>query len=159
MNHVKTRVIILSLLLAGLTMGGEHMKDLTAYLMFSGDCRQALQFYADCLDGEITRIQTVGESPLASQVPDEFKDRVFDAHFVADGIRFQASDDQPGNPVSKGTNFALLVRFDTLGEFERAYQCLQQGGQVIMPFDESQEGPKFAMVADSFGIQWMLTNN
>ena len=122
------------------------MKQAIPYLMFSGNCREALTFYADCLGGEITSLQTAGESPL--DVPDGMADRVFDSEFRADNLRFKASDDMPGHEVTAGSNFALFVTFDDRTEQKRAFNNLAEGGHVQFPLDNN-----FGMLVDKFRIQ------
>ena len=125
------------------------MKQAIPYLMFSGNCREALTFYAECLGGEITSLQTVGESPL--DVPDSMTDRIFDSEFRADKLRFKASDDMPGHEVAVGSNFALFVTFSDRAEQKQVFDNLAKGGHVQFPLDNN-----FGMLVDKFRIQWML---
>ena len=39
-----------------------------SYLTFNGNCREAMNFYKQCLGGELW-FQTVGESPLSEHMP------------------------------------------------------------------------------------------
>lgn len=126
------------------------MKQAIPYLMFSGNCREALQFYKACLDGEITSIQTVAESPL--DVPEEHQDRIFDSEFRAENVRFKASDDLPGHEVAIGSNFALFVTFSDPAERKQVFEKLSEGGHIQFPLDEN-----FGMLVDKFQIQWMVT--
>lgn len=127
------------------------MKEAIPYLMFSGNCREALTFYKTCLNGEIRSIQTVGESPL--NVPEEHHNRIFDSEFRAENIRFKASDDMPGQPVAKGGNFAIFVTFSDQAEQQQAFNKLAEGGQVQFPLENN-----FGMVVDKFQVQWMLAS-
>jgi len=125
------------------------MKQTMPYLIFSGNCREALEFYAECLSGEITSIQTVGESPM--DVPDEHKDRIFDAEFKAEGIRIKASDDMPGQPSAVGKNFAIFVTFSDHNEQKQVFDKLAKDGQIQFPLENN-----FGMLVDKYNIQWML---
>ena len=125
------------------------MKQVMPYLMFSGNCREALMFYKDCLSGEIASIQTVGESPL--DVPEEHHDRIFDSEFRADNVRFKASDDMPGYEVAAGSNFAMFVTFSDHAEQKRVFDKLAEGGQIQFPLENN-----FGMLVDKFQIQWMV---
>lgn len=129
--------------------GVNKMKHLMPYLIFSGNCREALEFYASCLGGEITSIQTVGESPM--DVPEEHKDRIFDSELQAENIRFKASDDMPGQPVARGGNFAMFITFSDYSEQKQVFDKLAQGGQIQFPLEN-----KFGMLVDKYQIQWML---
>ncbi len=125
------------------------MKQVMPYLMFSGNCREALMFYEECLNGEIASIQTVGESPL--DVPEEHQDRIFDSEFRADNICFKASDDMPGHEVAVGTNFALFVTFSDHAEQKKVFDKLAENGHIQFPLENN-----FGMLVDKYRIQWML---
>ena len=127
------------------------MKQAIPYLMFSGNCREALYFYANCLNGEITQLQTVGDSPM--QVPPEHHSRIFDSEFRADGVRFKASDDSPMQPAAVGTNFALFITFSDPVQQKQAFERLSAGGQIQFPLENG-----FGMLVDKFHIQWMLAS-
>ena len=125
------------------------MKKLNPYLMFSGNCKEALTFYKACLDGEIVSMQTFADSPV--DVPDEHKHRIFNAEFRAENVFFMASDDLPNHQVSRGSNFALFVIFSKKEEQEKVFSKLSDGGKVTFPLENG-----FGMLTDKFGIQWML---
>ena len=125
------------------------IKQVKPYLMFPGTCRQALEFYKNCFNGEIVMMQTFEESPV--DVPEEFKNRIFNSEFRADNLCFMASDDLPGNEVKIGSNFALFVIFSDKIEKEKVFNKLSEGGKVLFPMEEN-----FGMLVDKFGIQWML---
>lgn len=126
------------------------MKQLIPYLIFSGNCKEALAFYKHCLNGEIMKMQTYAESPLT--VADEYHHRIFDADFRAGAIRFKASDDMPGNDVSPGSNFALFVTFADQSEQEAVFGKLSKGGKELFPLENH-----FGMFVDKFGMQWMVS--
>ena len=125
------------------------MKRLNPYLMFSGNCREALTFYRDCLDGDIVSIQTFADSPL--EVAEEHGHRVFNSEFRAGELLFMASDDLPNSHVTRGSNFAMFVAFSETEEQERVFNRLSEGGKVLFPLANG-----FGMLADRFGIQWMV---
>ena len=119
------------------------------YLMFSGNCHEALQFYAECLDGEITSLRTVVEAPFP--VPPGMEERIFDAEFRAGAIHFKASDDMPGNEVAVGSNFAIFIGSPDAAERQKVFARLADGGHIAIPLDDN-----FGMVTDKFNIQWMI---
>lgn len=125
------------------------MKSLNPYVMFSGNCQEALTFYKECLDGEIVSMQTFGDSPI--DVPDDAKDRIFNSEFRAGDVFFMASDDLPGHPVTRGTNVALFLVFSDMEEQESVFGRLSEGGKVLFPLANG-----FGMLTDRYGIQWML---
>ncbi len=128
------------------------MATLIPYLVFSGNCREALEFYATVFKGEIVSIQTFGDAPI--DFPEESKNRIFDSEFKAGNIHFKAPDDSPPNQtVSKGTNFSLFVFFSDTQFKKDAFNELSKEGNVLFPLDEN-----FGMLKDKYGMQWMFTN-
>ena len=125
------------------------MKTLNPYVMFSGNCREALTFYSECLDGNIVSLRTFAESPL--ELPEEHGNRVFNAEFRAGKLYFMASDDLPDSQVTRGSNFAMFVAFSEQEEQERVFDRLSEGGKVLFPLANG-----FGMLADKYGIQWMV---
>lgn len=130
------------------------MKQLNPYLAFAGTCREALNFYKDCLGGEILAMSTFGESPMPTS--DETKDRVMHAEFKADGVYFMASDSMPDHPVQNGNSISMSLNFTDAQEQQDAFNKLSAGGQVTMPLQDTFWGATFGMLTDKFGINWML---
>lgn len=130
------------------------MKNLNVYLTFSGNCREALNFYKESLNGEIASLQTFGQAPMP--VPDEQKDRVMHAEFRAENVYFMASDGMPGQPVDAGHNISLSLNMDNEKEQEEVFHRLSEGGRVTMPLQDTFWGARFGMLRDKFGIHWML---
>lgn len=119
------------------------------YIVFSGDCRTALEFYENIFEGKIVSMTTFENSPIT--VAGENKNRIFDSEFESGGIHFKASDDLPDHSVNRGTNFSLFVSFSDKTERKDIFNALSQDGQILFPLDDN-----FGMVKDKFGIQWML---
>ncbi len=125
------------------------MKHLQPYLIFTGNCEEALHFYAECLGGEITMLMRYSESPL--DIPPEHGNRVFNSAFRAGDITFMASDNLPGQTHNPGSNFSMFVTFSDSAEQLCAFDDLSDGGRVLMPLKGS-----FGMVQDRFDVRWML---
>ena len=130
------------------------MKQLNTYLIFKGDCKDALAFYKECLNGEIVAMKTFEDVPF--NISEENKDFVFDSEFRAGDITLRASDSLPENEITIGSNFALFVDFSERKEHQEVFAKLSKGGHIIMPLAHSPSGSKFGMLSDKFGIQWML---
>ncbi len=128
------------------------MKSLIPYLVFSGNCKEAMEFYANVLNGAITSLTTFGTSPI--EVSPELNNRIFDCELEAEKIHFKASDDLPNHSVKSGNNFSLFVSFSENKEKENVFIKLSQGGKVLFPLDDN-----FGMLKDKFGIQWMIVSD
>ncbi|WP_340199108.1 VOC family protein [Ascidiimonas sp. W6] len=128
------------------------MPTLIPYIVFSGNCRKALDFYCNVFNGTIQSIETFDDSPIP--VDAENAKRIFDSEFFANGIHFKASDDLPEHKVTKGTNISMFVAFDDMLFRKEAFEKLAEHGKVLFELNEN-----FGMVKDPFGIQWMFTIN
>jgi PhnB protein len=69
---------------------------LEPYLFFHGRCEEALNFYKDCLRGEISELNRFAGSPMESEVSSDYKNKIMHASFVAGDVKFMASDGRPG---------------------------------------------------------------
>ena len=79
------------------------MKPLTPYLMFDGNCREAMEFYKSCFGGEL-QVMTFGEAPEdacpgGTKPTEENKNKVMHACLTSDDCVLMASDDPMGKPV------------------------------------------------------------
>lgn len=129
------------------------MKSLQVYLFFAGNCEQALNFYKDCLNGEILTIQRFKESPM--EVPEDQKNNVLYAEFKAENVYFMASDGL--QPAAEPTgNVSLNINFTDENEQKAIFEKLSAGGKVTMPLQDTFWNSKYGMLTDKFGIHWML---
>jgi PhnB protein len=124
------------------------MPTLVPFLMFPGNCREALEHYRECLDADITRLVTFGEAPV--DFPPEHAELVYNAELRAGDLRLRASDN-PHADAPGSTTVALFAAFPDRETLRRAFDRLAVGGEVVMPLEGG-----FGMVADRYGFRWML---
>ncbi|MDF7812948.1 VOC family protein [Hymenobacter sp. YC55] len=127
---------------------------LTPYLIFKDNCRAAMQFYQQCLGGQLD-IQTFTGTPAAEHVPADAQDGVLHARLENENIVLFGSD-AGSQPVMEGNNVALSLNCGSDEEIESYYARLTEGGNVTMPLADTFWSAKFAMFTDQFGISWML---
>jgi PhnB protein len=133
----------------------EKTVTINPYLMFDGDCKQAFEFYQQCLGGEITAMFSHGEMPGADQIPAEQHQLIMHARLVAGNAVLMGSDSPPEYfEEPKGTSVSLLI--DTPEEAERVFHALADGGNVRMPIEETFWAVRFGMLTDRFGTPWMV---
>jgi PhnB protein len=130
---------------------------LEPYLFFHGRCEEALNFYQECLGGEIVGLSRFAGSPMESNVGPEYRDKIMHASFVAGDVKFMASDGQPGSGPDGEDDITLSLATNDAGEGERVFAALSQGGTVEMPLAEAFWGGKFGSLTDRFGVQWMVS--
>ncbi len=123
---------------------------------FDGNGTEALQFYCKALDGKILFQQSFGDSPMASQTPAEFKNRLMHATFQCEAGTFMASDGPPGSKVKTGNNVNLSLHYDSLDKMEKAFNGLAEGGTILMALQETYWAHRFGMLIDKYGFSWMF---
>ena len=134
------------------------MKNLAPYLMFNGDCEEAMNFYKNCFGGEIGYMGRYGDSPM--NVPESQKNKIMHVEFKFQGGSLMASDHVEGvgfTTGSKGANIHLSLGFDTVTEMEEAFNKLKEGGKVTMALNDTFWGDRFGMLEDKFGFNWMFS--
>ena len=128
---------------------------LNPYLAFDGRCREAFEFYAKAFGGKITFIQTIGESPMASNVPAEDHGRVMHVTLQI-GTQVLQGADAPAGQFTEPAGFSVALHFDDVGEGERVFGTLAQNGMVQMPFQPTFWAKGFGTVVDQFGTPWIV---
>jgi PhnB protein len=127
------------------------------YLMFNGNCEEAMNFYKDNLGGNITAIQRYGEVPGSGT--EAYKDKIMHAVMDLQGMHLMFSDAGEQRNVTFGDNFSLALDFKTDGDLRRAFDTLSTSGTVTMPVQDTFWGAVFGMCTDKFGINWMFNHD
>jgi PhnB protein len=126
--------------------------EMTPYLYFTGDCEDALRFYASLGLGEIRALRRYEGTPMAARAGDAWTTKVLHAEFEGPGLRLFASDGADSEPM-KGC--ALLLE-ETDAERARAiFAALSAGGRVTVAFGEQFWG-WYGNFTDRFGVQWAV---
>ncbi|MBI4836059.1 MAG: VOC family protein [Candidatus Abawacabacteria bacterium] len=131
------------------------MTQLNPYLAFAGNCRAAMNFYKECLGGELI-IQTVGESPMDQQMPGMTSNNVMHASLTKDSLILLASDMMGSEKAVQGNTISLCLNCSSEEEINTFFKNLSAGGTVTQPLTEAFWGATFGMLTDKFGFNWML---
>jgi PhnB protein len=128
------------------------------YLFFDGRCEEALAFYRKALGAELVTMMRFNESPDPPP-PDVIapgsENKIMHASLRIGDSEVMASDGCcTGRPEFKGVSLSLEVASEE--EADRLFAALSEGGQVQMPIGETFFSPRFGMVADRFGVSWMI---
>jgi PhnB protein len=128
------------------------------YLFFDGRCEEAVEFYRKALGAEVTMLMRFKDSPGPPQpgmVPPGSGDKVMHATFRIGETTVLASDGRcSGHPSFQGFSLSLATGSDA--EAEGLFASLADGGQVQMPLAKTFFSSRFGMVADRFGVSWMI---
>ena len=134
------------------------MKIVTS-LSFRGECRQAFEFYAEVLGGEITSAFPYGEGPPDMPVGPQYKDWLMHCWLQVGDQAIMGADmdvDWAKNIDKPRNGFDVTVHADNVADARRWYDALVEGGQPTMPFGETFWSPGYGGLIDKFGVPWMV---
>ena len=128
------------------------------YLFFDGRCEEAIEFYRNALGAEVAMLMRWKDSPEPcpeGMIPPGSENKVMHAALRVGETIVMASDGRcQGKPNFQG--FSLSIAAATEADAYRMFGALADGGQVQMPMGKTFFSPRFGMVADRFGVSWMI---
>lgn len=133
--------------------------NLSIYLNFNGDCRDAFEFYRSVFGGEFEILQKFRDAPTSDMgVPDAELDNVMHVSYPIGSSVLMGSDTPAsmGGPAAFGSNFSVSVEMDDRAEADRVFAALSEGGGVQMPMADMFWGSYFGMLTDKFGVNWQV---
>jgi PhnB protein len=123
------------------------------YLFYNGRCEEAIDFYRTAVGAEVTMLMRFKDSPEPTSHGVE--EKVMHASLRIGDATVLLSDGRCTGQLSfQGFALSLTVADDA--EAERLFAALGDGGQVQMPLTKMFFSSKFGMVADRFGVSWMI---
>jgi PhnB protein len=135
------------------------MATINPYLNFNGNTEEAFNFYRSVFGGEFTTLQRFKDTPEADRVPASDKEKIMHVSLpIGKGNVLMATDalESMGHALTVGNNFSIAVNAESEEEADKLFSELSAGGQVTMPLQKAFRGAYFGMLADKFGIQWMV---
>ena len=128
------------------------------YLFFNGRCEEAAAFYQKALGAEVLssmRFKDSPEPPPPGAVPAGSENKIMHMSLRIGDTTVMASDgNATGGPNFQG--FSLSLDATDAAHAQRLFDALADGGQVRMPLGKTFFSPCFGMVADRFGVGWMI---
>ncbi len=131
------------------------MKAIQAYLTFGGNCREAMTFYQECLNGVLT-FQTIGDSPLCDQMPESMKECILHATLTNGNMVLLGSDMAAEKGLVRGNTMAMMLDCSSEEEIRSCYNNLSAGGEPTHELELTFWGAWFGDLTDKFGNQWLL---
>ena len=124
-------------------------------LSFRGDCEDAFRFYERLLGGAIVAMLTYGKSPLAAQVPEEWRGKILHATLAVGDYEILGADVPPGE-YEAPAGFAILIDADDPVDANYLFDQLSQQGTVKVPMQKTFWASRYGSVVDRFGIPWEI---
>ncbi|WP_326649753.1 MULTISPECIES: VOC family protein [unclassified Streptomyces] len=127
---------------------------LNPYISFSGEAKQAMEFYKEVLGGNLS-VNTYGA--FGSEAPPGYADKVMHSLLETDsGFALMGADNPPGMEYKPGNNFAVSLSGDDADQLRGYWAKLSAGGNVSVPLEKQMWGDVFGMCTDKFGVTWMV---
>ncbi len=130
----------------------------TPFLLFDGNCAEAMAFYHKCLGGELT-LTKLGDTPMKDQFPAEKHERMINAHLKKGAIEISATDwmASPAFEPKQGNTFAIFVIGGTYDELKTVFDKLSDGARKEW-FQELHNLPfgSYGQFFDKYGVQWIF---
>jgi PhnB protein len=129
-----------------------------SYLFFEGRTEEAIEFYKKAVGATVSFMMRWSDSPEPPQpgmIPPGSEQKIMHASFRIGDTEILASDGScAGKPDFMGVSLAITCK--DIPEAERVFKALSEGGQVRQPLIETFFSPRFGMLADKFGVGWMV---
>ena len=132
---------------------------LDLFLNFKGNCREALDFYAEVFQSNIEGLMTYDDAPPSEGyvTPEADKNKIMYANLKIGGTNVMFSDAPEGIPHIVGNNVVLTISVPGEAEVQRLFQALNNDPNPQMPPQKTFFADCFAMANDKFGIIWNIS--
>ncbi len=130
---------------------------LTPFLIFDGNCAEAMNFYQQCLGGELT-ISKVSDSPMKAQLPPKQHHKVVFASLNTGAMEITATDWlHPTRTPKQGNTVAICIRGGKYNDLRGIFDRLAVGADHEL-LDDLRDVPfgSYGHLADKFGIHWFF---
>jgi PhnB protein len=137
---------------------GDEMMTLTPYLLFDGNCHQAMEFYKSCFGGELTATK-VKDSPAKDFLPAAQREKIVNARLRNGKLEISASDWlRPDRTPIRGNTVCLYLSGGTFEELKAVFEKLSEGAEVTDPLQDQFFGT-YGALNDKFGVRWMFQSD
>lgn len=129
------------------------------YLTFNGNCREAVEYYAEVFGTQKPQILALGDVPENTEYPvsEEEKQLIMHARLNINGSDIMFSDNVGGFPFTQGNNFSIAVVSRNTEDIKNWFGKLKEGGKVRMELQETFWSKCYGAITDKFGIDWQLS--
>jgi PhnB protein len=128
------------------------------YLYFDGRSQEAIDFYKGAIGAKVETIMHFKDAPaeVQSQIKPGMADKVMHACIKVGDTPVFVSDGNCNEASLQFQGITLTINADSDAEADKLFGALGNGGQIQMPMAETFFASRFGMVADKFGVSWMV---
>ena len=133
------------------------MLRLTPFVLFDGNCAEAMTFYTACFGGELV-LTRLGETPMKAHFPEAMHGKITHAHLKSGYVEFNATDWLHPTQVPKlGNMNAMFVSSTDHNEVRAVFDKLAVGAgpERFVPLQEMPFG-LYGRLTDQFGVGWFF---
>jgi PhnB protein len=127
------------------------------YLSLDGRSQEAIDFYKEAVGAKVEMVMHFKDAPpeMQAQIKPGTQDKIMHACIkVGDTPVFLSDGSCNGNATFSGVT--LTLNADSDADAEKLFAALGKNGQVQMPMNETFFATRFGMLADKFGVGWMI---
>ncbi len=131
------------------------------YINFNGNCREAVEFYAQVFGLEKQQFMLFGDAPPDPnfQLSEEAQKLVMHTYLPIKGTTVMFSDVPPGMPFVAGNNISLVISSKDMDEVKSLFNKMKEGGNVHMELQETFWSKCYGYLTDKFGISWQFSHD
>lgn len=131
------------------------MLNLTPFVLFDGNCADAMHFYQSCFGGDLI-LTRLADTPMKAQFPPEQHDKIAYALLKSAAVEFSATDwRHPVHQRQQGNTTAMYVTGDNFDELSPIFEKLREGAdqEFLVELGEMPFGV-YGRFTDRFGLEW-----
>lgn len=133
------------------------MINLKPFLLFDGNCGEAMTFYQSCLGGQLT-LTKMSDTPMKDQMPLELHQKIVHASLKSGSIEFTATDwMHPVRKPKQGNTVCMYITGGNYNELKQIFDKLAEGADKEL-LDDLRDMPFgiYGHLADKFGVHWFF---
>lgn len=129
------------------------------YVVTNGNGQEAVKFYEEALEAEVLAFQTYGDMPENPEftISDEMKNLVLHAQLKIGESYLMLSDNFPDEPYQIGNQLNVALLLKDVEKMTAMFNKLAEGGEVLMPLQETPWSPAYGQVKDKYNVTWQFS--
>ncbi len=129
----------------------------TPFLLFDGNCAEAMEFYQSCFGGDLT-LTRLAETPMKAQYPPAKHQRIAISHLKSGAVEFSATDWlHPTRQPQQGNTTAMYVMGEGREDLSPVFEKLRNSAnpELLVELREMPFGI-YGRLTDRYGVEWFF---
>jgi PhnB protein len=135
----------------------DEMLRLTPFLLFDGNCAEAMEFYSACVGGDLI-LTRLADTPMKNQFPEEQHHKIVNAYLKSSAIEFSGTDWlHPTETPKQGNTIAMYINSAQLDELRTIFDKLSEGAdkEFLVELRDMPFGV-YGRLTDRYGVGWFF---